>query len=738
MGLLWKQTSFGPRCWLVNSVLVCTIGVFWSLEAHPAENAQIAATPEREVAELVERLVGAKSRISAARAEQELMGRRPIDDEPHSDSLTALREWDPEFARTVSESLRDGYASYSESAKAVAAAASRTQEDLRAQWINVRTSLETMNVRESQLNSQAAVRRSLQALLNFDNRWLWFNGTCGFCGLLLVAMWARRHELRRLMWTRRGQFWLVGGTLSVLVMAPVVPTALSFSMPSAKSLPTENQGASQVDPLGTLVAEVAAAETAALDAEKASAGAQKSLNQTDTQTTSLPPSYPGSSELKLALALAREVEQHRRQAAIAAFVAADLTEFLKADLKEVEAQGPAFEAAVAQDRNSRFVQKFSGAITGSAMTLTCGLLGLWLWGSERSKRRQVAATCPKCLAVGKLRPAEDTQRLGLRKLECTNVIVEEPFEDCRFSFSEADADVQKLGFSTLGIASSGKTLSLVMLYRTLRRGAGAAAGKFERIASVGAESFDVFMDQVLSSRINLSATRVDAIPEPVMFRMADRDRLGSSQIMASLFDYAGAITMNALGGHSWNPTADFHRKRALDSDGFFFFIDPTRHADTQIEALDMFRDDLRLVKGLRLGQQMTRPVALCVSKIDALVAQPQCKGMIEPFYDELRKIEHEHPGISLRAIERRSQLMLEYRDLIWPGWEVERAIADLFGGRFMFFPQTPVGLQQQELEGLQEQRIDPGDLSQRTFEPKYILEPLLWLLHMNGYPVLDP
>ncbi len=736
MSWLRRHVRTTQRTTLTTSVFAgavwCSVAAFSGV-VQAADQPLIKSAPEDKAAALVEKLVAATVRNSTAQAEQELQRRHRGDDAPHAELTAKFREWDPEFARLLSESLREGYARYATAAQDVATAEQTKQEDLRAQWFNVRRELELMNVRESQLNSQAAVRRSFQALLNFDNRWLWFNGTCGLCGLLVVAMWARRHELRRLMWTRRGQFWLLGVTLSILAVAPVVPTVLSFSMPAAKIVSADAEVPSADDPLAELAAEVAAA--AAADETN---GASKSVQQSPRDSTTLSSSHPGSVELQGALVLAGQVEQHLQQAAIAAFVAADLAEHLQKDLKEFENQRPAYEAADAQDRSSRFVQKFSGAITGSAMTLACGLLGLSLWSAERRKRREVAATCPKCLAVGKLRPADDTQRLGLRKLECTNVIVEEPFEDCRFSFSEADADVQKLGFSTLGIAQSGKTLSLVMLYRTLRRGAGAAAGKFERIASVGAESFDGFMDQVLSSRISLRATGIDAIPEPVMFRMADRDRLGSTQIMASLFDYAGAITMNALGGNAWSPTADFHRKRALDSDGFFFFIDPTRHADTQIEALDMFRDDLRLVKGLRLGQKMTRPVALCVSKIDTLVAQPQCAGMIEPFYDELRKIEHEHPGISLRAIERRSQLMLEYRDLIWPGWEVERAIADLFGGRFMFFPQTPVGLQQQELEGLQEQRIEPGDLSQRTFDPKYILEPLLWLLHMNGYPVLDP
>ena len=51
---------------------------------------------------------------------------------------------------------------------------------------------------------------------------------------------------------------------------------------------------------------------------------------------------------------------------------------------------------------------------------------------------------------------------------------------------------------------------------------------------------------------------------------------------------------------------------------------------------------------------------------------------------------------------------------------------DLFGGRYMFFPLTPVGL-----DGRGE-----TDLSLRTISPFGLLEPLVWLLEMNGYPIL--
>jgi hypothetical protein len=97
-------------------------------------------------------------------------------------------------------------------------------------------------------------------------------------------------------------------------------------------------------------------------------------------------------------------------------------------------------------------------------------------------------------------------------------------------------------------------------------------------------------------------------------------------------------------------------------------------------------------------------------------------GIIDDFYQALEKIGWQG---SLSSLEARSKLVADLHDTIWPGWQIERKIHDLFGGRYLFFPLTPVGI-----DGRGEE-----DLSQRTIAPRGLLEPLLWLLHMNGYPV---
>ena len=84
--------------------------------------------------------------------------------------------------------------------------------------------------------------------------------------------------------------------------------------------------------------------------------------------------------------------------------------------------------------------------------------------------------------------------------------------------------------------------------------------------------------------------------------------------------------------------------------------------------------------------------------------------------------------VDLALIHRRSQLCARAIPMMFPGWNVERTLRENFGGRYMFFPMSAVGLEGAEL-GVE-------DLSRRTITPFGMIEPLLWLLHMHGYCVL--
>jgi hypothetical protein len=218
--------------------------------------------------------------------------------------------------------------------------------------------------------------------------------------------------------------------------------------------------------------------------------------------------------------------------------------------------------------------------------------------------------------------------------------------------------------------------------------------------------------------MNLEPTR-EGMPRPLVFNFVDHDPLGKSSVLVNIFDYSGEVTRRQT-------LADRQRVRALNGDGFLFFLDPTIPSELQANVLSNFRDDLCAVLGVPPGQQLHIPVALCVSKIDKLPRQSYARqggqGAIEDFYRDLADVGW---GSTLKSIEVRSGLTAQLRDTVWPGWPIERTIHDLFGGRYKFFPLTPFGLN----------GVDDESLTNRVISPLGLIDPLLWLLHMNGYPV---
>ncbi|MFH1921250.1 MAG: hypothetical protein ABIP48_15390, partial [Planctomycetota bacterium] len=202
----------------------------------------------------------------------------------------------------------------------------------------------------------------------------------------------------------------------------------------------------------------------------------------------------------------------------------------------------------------------------------------------------------------------------------------------------------------------------------------------------------------------------------------DNDPWGRSDLLVNVFDYSGEVTEGAL-----STLNDEQRRRALKADGYIFFLDPTEPLENQKSGLTRLRRDLRVTRKVRPNRSLQTPVALCVSKIDYVASMaPDFAGH---FNDELRRIDTEGEDMSMEFIEARSDLALKLCRRIWPGWDIERLIRDLFGGRYRFFPLTPISLDVPE-------NVSPDDLRDRAVDPFGIVEPLVWLLHMNGYPIL--
>lgn len=175
--------------------------------------------------------------------------------------------------------------------------------------------------------------------------------------------------------------------------------------------------------------------------------------------------------------------------------------------------------------------------------------------------------------------------------------------------------------------------------------------------------------------------------------------------------------------------SDLQRRRALIADGYFLFLDPLKPAHIQSKVIAEFAEDARLVRGLRVNQQLQIPVAICISKIDLLATRPEDEDSgdtVHRFYNELKAIDPTGMAIRRDLIDARSRLTADLSRSVWRNWELERLMRELFGDRFKFFPLTPVGLNGTNNSPSPKSFVDPFG----------ILEPLLWLLQMNGYHVI--
>ena len=117
------------------------------------------------------------------------------------------------------------------------------------------------------------------------------------------------------------------------------------------------------------------------------------------------------------------------------------------------------------------------------------------------------------------------------------------------------------------------------------------------------------------------------------------------------------------------------------------------------------------------------PVAVCVSKID-LLDRRLPEDFCSEFYTRLEELSDR--SISFSVIEDRSHLTYESASVLWPQSRVVECLFGCVESTWRFFPLTPVGL----LERWED------DLWKRPQKPYGLLEPLLWLMHCNGYQML--
>ncbi len=352
------------------------------------------------------------------------------------------------------------------------------------------------------------------------------------------------------------------------------------------------------------------------------------------------------------------------------------------------------------------------------------LLPVW-WARKKARKRLAkdADQCPCCLAVGsleeKVATVQDERYPEPRYYSCPQ---------CFYEFRSSYRKLPRLCFPTVGVPASGKTHWLVSAYDLVKNNNVGVDASIQRAPSLADETFDHLIEMVLESHQNPAATVYsDKMPAPLTFHVADTDRLGRAKALLNLFDCSGEIMYK-------NINTDVVRRRALLMDGFLLFLDPTQVSrqgptpglDAQINRLSSFHAEMRDIRGLDVGDRIDVPIAVCVSKVDLLLARNPLRGQARPLLNRLRETMGWPPTLDL--LKERSQSIAEMLPRMFPGWDVIKTLHEGFGDRFLFFPMTPVGMEEGEL-GIE-------DLRQRTIVPFGILEPVLWLMHMRGYCVL--
>jgi hypothetical protein len=649
-------------------------------------------------------------------------------DAPHQDLLADLEGIDAQARAKLARLMDDNLTPLLADVDHAAAEMGRTVGEARADWLAVRTSLCEGRLLLFDVEASGRVAGQLASLLSVDKRFFWLFGLVAIATLMGLVFHDRRHEIRRRLNGFRARKMGLSRFLTATLVVLAALTLITFLKGERiyEALSTAGLGeaasarASIQAQAAALDAEIETLRRTRQDLEKRHAELQDAYQRTLTDALPAGSRIPGRW---------RQFRARVRDVTELAALLESLPDAMEADLAELEAvQGDLKARAEEAAWYLRLRQWVRGGLGLALIGLAAGGGLLFRRGVE-ARRKLTANTCPLCLGANRLERVPDYARRSgvsgdVRVVQCKNVISEEPYEECDYTFMDVYRPMTKLCFPTLGIPQAGKTHWLAMLYWELNRGNYPHPVQFEKIKSQSSEDYDLIVEEILTARIGTAATQRDRIPHPLVFNFRDRDRWGRSNVLVNIFDYSGEVTSD-MG------VEDYRRRRALDGDGFFFFLDPTYPSEPQAKALADFREDLRLVQGARAGKRLRVPVALCVPKIDLLARQsyalPDGGDAVARFYDELAEIDPTGEAMSLRVVEARSRLTARLRDTIWPGWNIERQIHDLFGGRYLFFALTPVGL-----DGRGE-----ADLSLRTISPFGLLEPLLWLLEMNGYPILE-
>lgn len=360
-------------------------------------------------------------------------------------------------------------------------------------------------------------------------------------------------------------------------------------------------------------------------------------------------------------------------------------------------------------------------IVGICFAFSLGLVVSWR--RRRSKlNHAIANVCPRCLEEDTLESSADGALV-----KCGN-------DSCEYTMEAEYRQALRLRIPTVGFSESGKSVWLTMFHRYVEQGrADTQQVKFDHAPSPGisdAMYIDILRGLVEQRvappptlDVSEGSTRLRA---PLLFHFSDGDRVSTASGILNLFDLAGAVSSPEA--RRTSPVLQDRAYRATD--GFLYFIDPTRvdeeYLDKQRKQLLDFCDQLRKKRNVPYGRPLNVPIAVCISKLDMLARPEEAgAGVYQEFINELNPATRELKP-SLKELRRRHQVFTSYREQLFPGWDIEEQFQKLVGGRYLFFPMSAAGFT----------GVTGHDPKNWNFKPFGITEPLIWLLHMNGFKTL--
>jgi hypothetical protein len=343
--------------------------------------------------------------------------------------------------------------------------------------------------------------------------------------------------------------------------------------------------------------------------------------------------------------------------------------------------------------------------------------------ADAALRSRQSNICPCCLGKNTLVSKEvvqDPRYPEPKYLVCTT-------EACEFEFPASYTLEPRLSFPTAGVPTSGKTFWLVTAYDMILNDKPMPC-TLKHAPSIADQAFDALIQQTLVAHQAPRGTKNERINYPLIFHATDHDAWGKNGSLVNIFDFGGELMGKRV-------VDDVIRRRALASEGFAYFLDPTQvqagakgnamgtTLSEQKTALSAYYNEMRQSRGLDEGAPIREPIAICISKLDLIERHSPWGSASHAWLEEMRST-FEEP-MSLPVLEQRSELCRKSLRMLFPGWDLASALEKNFGDRYMFFPMTPVGLDQ----------LGETNLRKRNFAPVGILEPLIWLLHMHGFKV---